>query len=66
MLTPGGVLVTQNGVPFLQGEELSGTMACLRPLFADVTCYLATVPTYVGGPMAKCRNPSAAPLPTAR
>jgi spermidine synthase len=51
-LTPGGVLVTQNGVPFLQGAELSGTIACLRPLFADATCYLATVPTYVGGPMA--------------
>ncbi len=51
-LSPGGILVTQNGVPFLQGEELSGTMACLRPLFADVSCYLATVPTYVGGPMA--------------
>ncbi len=51
-LGPGGILVTQNGVPFLQGAELSGTMACLRPLFADVSCYLATVPTYVGGPMA--------------
>jgi spermidine synthase len=47
-LSTGGVLVTQNGVPFLQGAELSGTMACLRPLFADVSCYLATVPTYVG------------------
>jgi spermidine synthase len=51
-LAPGGILVTQNGVPFLQGEELSATMACLRPLFADATCYLATVPSYVGGPMA--------------
>ncbi len=51
-LSPGGILVTQNGVPFLQGEELSGTVDCLRPLFADVSCYLATVPTYVGGPMA--------------
>ncbi|MFQ5774789.1 MAG: polyamine aminopropyltransferase [Kiloniellaceae bacterium] len=51
-LAPGGVLVTQNGVPFLQGAELTGTLRCLRPLFADATCYLATVPTYVGGPMA--------------
>jgi len=51
-LAPGGVLVTQNGVPFLQGDELSGTLACLRPLFADATCYLASVPTYVGGAMA--------------
>ncbi len=51
-LAEGGVLVTQNGVPFLQSGELAGTLACLRPLFADTTCYLATVPTYVGGPMA--------------
>jgi len=51
-LAPGGVLVTQNGVPFLQASELTATMACLRGLFADATCYLATVPTYAGGPMA--------------
>ena len=51
-LADGGIVVTQNGVPFLQGDELRSTMAALRGLFADVTCYLATVPTYVGGPMA--------------
>ncbi|HSG91523.1 MAG TPA: polyamine aminopropyltransferase, partial [Pseudomonadales bacterium] len=51
-LAPGGVLVTQNGVPFLQARELAGTLAALRRIFADATCYLATVPTYVGGPMA--------------
>jgi len=51
-LAPGGILVTQNGVPFLQGDELTGTMRAFRTLFSDVTCYLATVPTYAGGPMA--------------
>lgn len=51
-LAPGGILVTQNGVPFLQGSELTGTMQAFRRLFADATCYLATVPTYAGGPMA--------------
>jgi len=51
-LAPGGILVTQNGVPFLQGGELTGTMRAFRALFSDVTCYLATVPTYAGGPMA--------------
>jgi spermidine synthase len=51
-LTADGILVTQNGVPFLQGEELTGTMRAFRTLFADATCYLATVPTYSGGPMA--------------
>jgi len=51
-LAPGGVLVTQNGVPFVQPDELTRSVASLRRLFADVACYLATVPTYVGGPMA--------------
>jgi spermidine synthase len=52
VLAPGGVLVTQNGVPFMQPGELAGSLAILRRLFADASCYLATVPTYVGGPMA--------------
>ncbi|GHE85538.1 polyamine aminopropyltransferase [Aliiroseovarius zhejiangensis] len=51
-LTPGGILVTQNGVPFLQGDELTGTMRAFQSLFSDATCYLATIPTYAGGPMA--------------
>src|SRR5690625_4832475 len=51
-LTAGGVLVTQNGVPFLQGAELTTTMRTFRALFSDATCYLATVPSYSGGPMA--------------
>ena len=51
-LAPGGILVTQNGVPFLQGDELTGTMRAFTALFADATCYLATIPTYAGGPMA--------------
>ncbi|MCC6304107.1 MAG: polyamine aminopropyltransferase [Rhodobacteraceae bacterium] len=51
-LAPGGILVTQNGVPFLQGEELRATMRAFRALFADAACYLVTVPTYAGGPMA--------------
>jgi len=51
-LAEGGILVTQNGVPFLQGEELTNTMRAFRALFSDATCYLATIPTYAGGPMA--------------
>jgi spermidine synthase len=51
-LAPGGVLVTQNGVPFMQGDELRNSVRALRPLFADVSCYLVPVPTYVGGFMA--------------
>ena len=51
-LTEGGILVTQNGVPFLQGEELTNTMRAFKALFLDWGCYIATVPTYAGGPMA--------------
>ncbi len=51
-LAEGGVIVTQNGVPFLQPEELASTMAKFRRLFRSARCYLATIPTYVGGAMA--------------
>ncbi|MFQ5974140.1 MAG: polyamine aminopropyltransferase, partial [Alphaproteobacteria bacterium] len=51
-LTEGGVLVTQNGVPMVQASELSNSYRRLRNHFADVTCYLAPVPTYFGGHMA--------------
>lgn len=51
-LAEGGILVTQNGVPFLQPEELTNTMRVFKALFADWGCYLATIPTYAGGPMA--------------
>ncbi|MGY6632290.1 MAG: polyamine aminopropyltransferase [Alkalilacustris sp.] len=51
-LCESGILVTQNGVPFLQGEELTGTMRAFRALFNDWGCYLCTIPTYAGGPMA--------------
>ncbi|MCO8144321.1 polyamine aminopropyltransferase [Rhodovulum tesquicola] len=51
-LTPGGILVTQNGVPFMQGGELANTMRAFKALFADWGCYLASIPTYAGGPMA--------------
>jgi len=51
-LAKGGVLVTQNGVPFMQPKELTQSVGHLRALFKDASCYLATVPTYVGGQMA--------------
>jgi spermidine synthase len=52
ILNPGGVIVTQNGVPFFQAEELERTMRAFNHLFADATCYIAAVPTYIGGFMA--------------
>lgn len=51
-LATGGVMVTQNGVPFLQREELVDSARAWRALFADWSCYLTTVPTYIGGQMA--------------
>ncbi|MCI5101740.1 polyamine aminopropyltransferase [Phaeobacter italicus] len=51
-LTEDGIIVTQNGVPFMQGDELTGTLRAFQVLFADASCYLASVPTYAGGPMA--------------
>src|SRR3546814_8367181 len=51
-LNPGGILVTQNGVPALQADELVGSVGHFKALFPDGSCYLAVVPTYVGGFMA--------------
>jgi spermidine synthase len=51
-LNNGGVLVTQNGVPFLQPRELTTTVRHFRRLFKDASCYVAAIPTYVGGHMA--------------
>jgi spermidine synthase len=51
-LKPGGLLVTQNGLPFLQADELKQSVSYFRDLFADASCYLATTPSYFGGPMS--------------
>ena len=51
-LTPGGILVTQNGVPHVQGEAVSNSHQRLSPHFDDVWFYVAPVPTYQGGHMA--------------
>ncbi|MBF0306161.1 MAG: polyamine aminopropyltransferase [Alphaproteobacteria bacterium] len=50
-LKPRGIVVNQNGVPFLQDEELRSTHAKLKGLFADASFFVAAVPTYVGGLM---------------
>jgi spermidine synthase len=51
-LNAGGILVTQNGVPFFQTDELTATVTKFRRLFRHATCYIAAIPTYVGGHMA--------------
>jgi spermidine synthase len=51
-MAKGAVMVTQNGVPIFQAGELTAGIAKFRRLFADATCYVAAIPTYVGGHMA--------------
>ena len=51
-MNKGAVMVTQNGVPILQTDELTEGISKFRRLFADGNCYVAAIPTYVGGHMA--------------
>ncbi len=51
LMTPGGIIVTQNGVIFFQPDEVKNTARCFSKLFAGWTIYSAAVPTYIGGVM---------------
>ncbi|EEE43661.1 polyamine aminopropyltransferase [Roseibium alexandrii] len=51
ILTPGGILVTQNGVPFLQRDELVTSVERFSRIFKDAAAYIAAIPTYFGGHM---------------
>jgi spermidine synthase len=51
-LNPGGILITQSGVPFTQPDVLKLCRNNLKKSFADVGFYMATIPTYISGPMA--------------
>jgi len=51
-LKRGGLLVTQNGLPFLQAAELQQSVSYFRGLFGDASAYLANTPSYFGGPMS--------------
>lgn len=50
-LNRGGVMVTQNGVAFMQLDEVRTTARRLDRLFGDWHFYTAAVPTYIGGIM---------------
>jgi spermidine synthase len=50
-LNDGGILVTQNGTPFMQLGEVQTTAGRLRSLFPDWHFYQAAIPTYIGGAM---------------
>jgi len=48
-MTPGGVLVNQNGVPFMQPDEVTMTYRRRRKSFKVSAFYVAPVPSYYGG-----------------
>lgn len=50
-LKPGGILVTQNGVAYMQLDEVITTNRRLQSHFNDNTFYSAAIPTYIGGIM---------------
>ena len=50
-LNTGGLLVTQNGVAFMQPDEVKTTAQRLDRVFEDWHFYCAAVPTYIGGIM---------------
>jgi len=49
VLAPGGIVVNQCGVPFMQPDELRQTSIRRAKAFSYVSAYVAAVPTYVGG-----------------
>jgi spermidine synthase len=51
LLEPGGLLVTQNAVPFVEAAGLTIPVRNLRAHFDRVACYRATVPSFYGGEM---------------
>jgi spermidine synthase len=67
-LGPRGIVVTQSGVPFMQGSELQAASLRRASAFPHVTAYVAAVPTYVGGLMAlgfAAKHPGLDSLPPA-
>ncbi len=51
-LKSDGLLVTQNGLPFLFPDHLAGTTRVFASLFKRVAPYMCTQPCYFGGPFA--------------
>jgi spermidine synthase len=51
-LKEGGILITQNGLPFLFPEHLGQTTRAFASLFDHVAPYMCTQPCYFGGPFA--------------
>ena len=66
-LREDGILVTQNGVAYMQLDEVTTTAKRLQPYFSDQSFYCAAVPTYIGGVMTfawASNNPALRAVPT--
>jgi spermidine synthase len=50
-LNPNGILVTQNGIPFMHPEPVRDSSASFASLFVHQSMYQITVPGFAGGPM---------------
>ena len=50
-LNDNGIMVTQNGVCFMQMDEVINTAKRMGPLYKSQTFYTSPVPTYIGGVM---------------
>ncbi len=48
-LKSDGIMVTQNGVPFFQADEVQNTQTRMGALYRDMRFYCAPIPTYYGG-----------------
>ena len=46
------IMVTQNGVPIFQPDELVSSLRHFKTIFDHSGCYIAAIPTYIGGHMA--------------
>ena len=51
-LNAGGILVTQNGIPFMHPDPVRSSSASFKALFDHHGMYQITVPGFAGGPMA--------------
>jgi len=51
LLAEGGLVVTQNAVPFTEPESLAKPLAALGRNFAATACYRVAVPSFFGGDM---------------
>ena len=51
-LAPGGIVISQLGMPFLYPDAVAKAGRNLKSVFADVTYYIVAVPVFAGGYMA--------------